>query len=209
MASTLEHSQWVSNSSLRTVDENGHNPRLRWTRSDVRDLVRLGKLPEGGWELLEGEIILKVGKHRPHVLTTHRIYGWLIGVFGFEYVQNQDPIRWGSISEPEPDVSVMSRTHDDYANEGEAPDAATDVLLAVEVTDSTVYQDRTLKAALYAQFGIPEYWMVDINKREIRVHRNPVNGVYQSTNDLAETATILPASAPAGTAAKLISGLLP
>lgn len=193
----------------RTTDANGHNPRKRWTRADTDDFVKLGKLPGGGWELLEGEIFFKVGKHRPHVITTHRIYGWLIGVFGFDHVQNQDPIRWGSFNEPEPDISVMLRTHDDYAREGEAPDASTDVLLVVEVTDSTVHQDKTVKPALYAMFGVPEYWMVDVNNRQIRIHRNPVNGTYQEIDDLAETETIVPIHAPSGTVPKCISDLLP
>jgi Uma2 family endonuclease len=209
MTTLLDKTELALSFPERTTDANGYNPRKRWTRADADDFVKLGKLPKGGWELLEGEIVFKEGKDRPHVITTHRIYGWFIGVFGFDHVQNQDPIRWGSFNEPEPDVSVMLRTHDDYACEGEAPDASTDVPLVVEVTDSTVHQDKIVKPTLYAMFGVPEYWMVDVNKRQIRVHRNPVNGTYQDIDDLAETQTIVPLHAPAGTAQKLICDLLP
>ena len=131
MVSTLELSRTVNATAPPTVDENGHNPRLRWTRSDVHDLVRLGKLPEGGWELLEGEIILKVGKNQPHVYVTQEIAEWLEGIYGRKHVTTESPIRSGVSNEPEPDIAVAKRPRREYLQEGDAPDAATDVLLAV------------------------------------------------------------------------------
>ena len=79
------------------------------------------------------------------------------------------------ISEPVPDLFVARGNETDYL---ERHPAASDILLVVEVSDSSLQSDRKKKAAIYARYGIPEYWIVNLTKRQIEVYREPANGVY-------------------------------
>jgi Uma2 family endonuclease len=88
----------------------------------------------------------------------------------------QDPIQLGENSEPQPDISVLRWRADRYAHAHPTP---ADVLLVVEVADSTVRRDRKSKLPLYARAGIPEAWLVNIPDRRVELHAEPVNGAYQ------------------------------
>ena len=81
-----------------------------------------------------------------------------------------------------------------YATRHPAPE---DVLLVVEVSDATLAFNRTRKARIYAESGIPEYWILNLIDRCVEVHCNPQNGAYQSVTVLAEDATVAPRAAPA------------
>lgn len=132
-------------------------------------------------ELLEGVIIAKMPQHQPHVRTLNRLSGWLMRQFGMEYIQVQNPIRIsfdeGELTEPEPDIAVLKRDRDTYTPYAPPPE---DVLLCVEIADSTLRTDKIIKAKLYARAEIVEYWIADTNARTIIVHREPNNGKYQS-----------------------------
>ena len=81
----------------------------------------------------------------------------------------QDPILL-SDSEPEPDITVLAPRDDFYASGKPGPN---DVLLLIEVSDTTLDFDRTEKAQLYAEEGIREYWIVNLTDRCIEIHRDP------------------------------------
>lgn len=89
----------------------------------------------------------------------------------------QNPIRLDESSEPEPDVVLLNRRSDFYAGGHPAPE---DVLLVVEVADTSAEYDRTVKTPLYAQAGIPEVWLVDLTEDAVEVYAEPVNGAYQA-----------------------------
>lgn len=132
------------------------------------------------YELIEGELILKVGKNDPHILALVRFRRWLREFLEEEFVLSETPIlvsaTESSTSEPEPDVVVLARSIFEIGTKPSSPD----ILLVVEISHSTLHFDLTRKAALYARAGIREYWVLDINARRIIVHREPRAGKYTS-----------------------------
>ena len=152
--------------------------RIRWTRQQCSTLAELGMIT-GRYELIDGEIISKMGQKRPHAIVILLVNAWLIKICRIEFIQSQLPIEVpgedNTYNEPEPDILVMKKAFTEL--EHETP-GAEDVLLAIEVSDSSLRFDRTHKAALYARAGIPEYWVIDINGRQIFVHRLPEPSGY-------------------------------
>ena len=71
-----------------------------------------------------------------------------------------------------------------------------DIQLVIEVSDSTLATDTTIKAALYARAGLPDYWVVDLKGRRIIVHREPMEGAYRSITIYAEDEPVAPLAAP-------------
>ena len=96
-------------------------------------------------------------------------------LFGRAVISIQNPIRLNDLSEPEPDVVVLSYREDGYA--AHMP-TAEDVLFLIEVSDSTLAYDRLVKRPLYARSGIPEYWLVNLIDNSIEVYRKPEEDYY-------------------------------
>jgi Uma2 family endonuclease len=182
------------------------NPdRKRWTREECRQLISLGILEPGRYELLEGDIVEKMGQNEPHVVVSKRVFLWLAGVFGGEYVRPAAPVAVSAINEPEPDAAVTQLSEDDYLRRGTP--RPEDLRLAVEVSDTTLRRDLGQKAALYAAAGVPEYWVIDINARQMHVHRDPTNDLYVTVFVLAEQDSVSPLAAPQ--AALQLASVLP
>jgi len=122
-----------------------------------------------------------MGQNRPHAYVITRITAWLIALFGEDFVQFQLPILLlgedNEMSEPEPDGAVLRQPAAAYRDE---TPSASEALLVVEVSDSTLRFDQNTKTALYSRSGIPEYWVIDITKREVFVYRKPAPSGYQS-----------------------------
>ena len=96
-------------------------------------------------------------------------------------------------SEPEPDIIVLKPEAAGYSAEQPGPN---DLALVVEVSDTTITFDLTIKASLYARAGIVDYWVVDLNARRLIVHRQPANGVYDSVIAYSESEMVSPLAAP-------------
>lgn len=169
-------------------------PRRKWTRSECQQLMDLGLLEEARFELIHGEIILKMTQHERHVFTCRQVQQALEAIFGTEYVRMAAPIAIADHEEPEPDAAVMTRTGRDYLRLGTPPPK--DVRLAVEVSDSTLRFDRTVKRGQYAAAGILEYWIVDINARALHVLRRPAGGDYADEQTLTDGDSLSPLAAP-------------
>ena len=173
--------------------------RKRFTRDECAFLVD-SQLLTGRYELIDGEIIFKMGQKRPHSLTLVLLNAWLIGLFGALAVQCQLPIdvaaEDNTINEPEPDLTVLAQPATAYAFANPGP---ADILLLVEVSDSTRTFDLTTKAKLYARAGIVEYWVADIQKRRFVVHCHPAPTGYAEVtafNEEADIATLIRPDAP-------------
>ena len=153
------------------------NP-FRWTRRHCRAAVDANILV-GRYELIEGEVILKMGQGPLHAYVITRLTVWLMTLFGADFVRFQLPMRLlgrdSETSEPEPDALVLARPASEFLRENPGAD---DALLVVEISDTTLSFDRNTKAALYARASIPEYWIVDISGRRIFVHRQPTSSGY-------------------------------
>jgi Uma2 family endonuclease len=121
-------------------------------------------------ELLEGWLVLKTKRYRPHTLMTGLVRRALEGLVpeGW-YVDSHEPITTAD-SEPEPDVVVIRGDPDDYPDFHPSPDA---VALVVEVADSTLRRDRTIKKRIYARAGIPVYWIANLIESRFEVYTDP------------------------------------
>lgn len=145
-------------------------------------------------ELVNGEVIDMPPIGSRHAATAAQLADLLSAAIGDRaMVRTQWPVRLSDDTEVQPDVSVV-RARDDYYRTRH-PDAA-DTLLLVEVSDSTLRYDREVKAALYARFGVPELWIVDLRDEQIHFHRSPADGKYT-----AVTSTRTPAAAAVGSLA--------
>jgi Uma2 family endonuclease len=96
-------------------------------------------------------------------------------------VRVQNPIRLDDFSEPQPDITLLRMRDDFYAQGHPTP---SDVLLVVEVADSSTEFDRVVKLPLYAEAMIPEFWLVNLPDEKIEVFSHPSNGAYQKSHEL-------------------------
>src|SRR5271165_5640141 len=128
-------------------------------------------------ELIDGDIIDMVPIGSGHSGHTN----WLITAFARAAVSGdvvltvQTPLRLDAYNEPQPDVMLLRPRTDHY--KARHPSTA-DVLLLVEVSDSSLAYDRDTKLALYAHFDVPEVWIVDIPGCALEVYRTPKDGAY-------------------------------
>ena len=95
----------------------------------------------------------------------------------------QSPLRLDRYNEPQPDVMLLRSRADDYR--ASHPNAV-DVLLLVEVSETSLGYDRGIKLALYAKFGVPEVWIIDLPGSAIEIYREPKEGAYVSRERLTD-----------------------
>jgi len=172
-------------------------PRKRWTREQCAPLEASGLFEKERLELVEGELISKMGKNRPHVNAFRLMLFWLAETFGKQFVDAEAPIDVSPVdnplSEPEPDLIVLNRECATFVSANPQPQ---DIHLVVEIADSTLTFDLTVKAALYARAGIVEYWVLDVTGRRLFCHRSPVSGRYGSVVVYNENESVAPLGAP-------------
>ena len=128
-------------------------------------------------ELIGGEVFDMTPIGSAHAGKTNRLNRLFAraAAEGLALVSVQSPLRLDPYNEPEPDVMLLKPRADDY--QGRHPGAA-DVLLLVEVSDTSLAYDRGMKLALYAKSGVPEVWIVDLRGAAIEVYREPVGDAY-------------------------------
>ncbi len=152
-------------------------PRHRLTVDDYYRMGETGVLaPDARTELINGEIIDMTPPGSRHSATVAFLADILTAVTGSSAIRwVQSPLRLNHSSEPQPDLMLLKRRDDFYAEENPGP---ADVILLVELSDSSLRYDRQIKGPLYASHGIPEYWLVDLAAHELQIHRQPRNGAY-------------------------------
>jgi Uma2 family endonuclease len=142
-------------------------------------MVEAGILSEADRvELIDGEVfeMSPIGKrHAACVGLLTRVLTLLLQHAALVWVQN--PIRLDNYSEPQPDLVVLKFRSDFYRNSLPMPE---DVLLVIEVSDTTLEYDRKVKVPLYARAGIPETWVVNLPEERIEVYADPADGEYQT-----------------------------
>lgn len=147
-------------------------------------------------ELVEGELIGKIGKKRPHVNSFTVLQAWLMQVFGWRFVNSEAPIdvapEDNPTNEPVPDVIVLRRDQSRFTSNPRPQD----LRLVVEIADSSLGFDLKVKAAPYARAGVPEYWVLDVTGRRLLVHRNPQGGTYADVAAFSEHENVSPLAAP-------------
>lgn len=159
--------------------ERPHRPaRHRLDVDDYYKMAETGILKRGQRvELIDGEIIdmNPIGSPRAAIAKRLNRAAAPAATDGMVLVSVQDPLRLDAYNEPEPDLMLLRPRDDDYR--ASHPSAA-DVLLLVEISDSSLAYDRGAKLALYARYGVPEVWIVDIFGVAVEVYRNPADDAY-------------------------------
>ncbi len=145
-------------------------------------------------ELINGEVVEMSPIGSLHASTVRRIAQLLHEKLGRAVlVGAQDPVQLDQYSEPEPDLSILKPRQDFYAQAHPKP---ADVLLIIEVADTSIEYDRSVKLPLYARAEIPETWLVDLNEQAIEVFSAPRNGQYQTSRQYRRGETIPSISLP-------------
>lgn len=173
-----------------------HTPARR--RLDVAAYYRMAEAeiltPNDHVELIGGDIVDMTPIGSAHAGKTNRLNRLFAraAADGLAIVSVQGPLRLDAWNEPMPDLMLLRPRNDDYQDRH--PDAA-DVLLLVELSDSSLSYDRGTKLPLYARFGVPEVWIVDLKGAAVEVYRQPDGGTCAVMERLT-SGTLAPALVP-------------
>ncbi len=167
--------------------------RRRFTRAEYRRMVDVGILrPEDRVELIRGEIVEMSPPGRRHIAYVNNLNQLLVlRLAGRAVVSVQNPVVVADDSEPQPDLAVLrARSYKEAEPDRE------DVLLLIEVAETSLRYDRSTKLRLYAETGIPEYWVVDCAAEAVEVHRGAAAHGYRQVTRIDRDGTVSPAAFP-------------
>lgn len=168
--------------------------RARLTIAQFHKMGETGILaPDSRLELIDGELIEMAPIGPRHMHTVNRLNHTLVSaVAGKAVVSVQNPVVLNEHSEACPDLTLLRRQPE---HEGRLP-TAQDVLLLIEVSDTTLQYDRTTKLRLYADHGVREVWIVDVAARVLEVYRDPADGAYRTRMQRTQDQSIAPVALP-------------
>jgi Uma2 family endonuclease len=183
--------------TTRIIDKQQYGVRTRrFTSNEFSRLVASGILPEDERvELLRGEIIpmAPIGsRHAACVNGLTLLFSPLLSARRV-LVAVQNPVHLDDYSEPQPDLVVARFRADLYAGNHPAPP---DILLLIEVADSSEEFDRTIKLPLYAQAGIIETWLINLNQNTVEAYRTPSLEGYRDMHTYLGEERLSPAALP-------------
>ncbi len=169
--------------------------RRLFTTDEYHVMLEAGILHEDDRvELIEGEILEMAPIGSFHVGGVNRLNALFTSLLGSRAVVSvQNPVVLDNYSEPEPDLVILRFRADYYASALPTP---SDVLLLVEVADSSLKFDRDVKAGLYARHGVPEVWLQDIEHSALLVHRNPSPEGYRDVRIFRRGEQVSPLELP-------------
>jgi Uma2 family endonuclease len=160
-----------------------------FTTEQYHQMASIGILGEYDHvELIEGEIVemSPIGPlHAAHVKRMIKLLTQQVEKDAI--VAAQDPVYLSDRSEPQPDLALLKPRSDFYASGHPRPE---DVFLLIEVADTTIETDRDLKVPLYASYGIPEVWLIDIQAQTVEVYRDPTPKGYKRSRICQKGQTI-------------------
>lgn len=182
---------------------------LLWTVDQFHYLGDLGMFEGRRAMLIDGVIVEDAPMNPPHAIAATKTEDAVRDAFGKRYhVRVAKPLVLGRSTDPEPDVAVLPGKPGDYTSH------PTTAVLVVEVSDSSLRYDTTVKVSLYAAGGIAEYWVLDVTGRQLLVFRDPRpdstashGHAYATQLALSPTDTVAPLAVPNVTVA--VADLLP
>jgi Uma2 family endonuclease len=159
-----------------TVDEYHHMAEAGILKEDERV------------ELIDGEVVYMSPIGVRHAACVKRLIALLTEHAGRSAIVGaQDPVQLSEYAEPQPDISLLKFCADYYAKQTPTP---VDILLLIEVSDTTLAFDRDLKVPLYAGSGVPEVWLVNLSENVVHVYRGPKGGAYTEARTLKRGDTL-------------------
>ncbi len=183
---------------------------FRRHRINVDEYYRMSEVgllaPDARVELIDGEVIDMAPIGSRHGAVVAALTKLLVNAVGDRATLiAQQPVRLDRRSEPQPDIALLKPRPDFYVSVHPGP---SDVLLLIEVSDTTLRYDREVKLPLYARHAIPEVWLIDLDGRQLQRSRQPAGAQYSDTTTLA-SGTIEPGLLPgAAIDLSVIFGLL-
>jgi Uma2 family endonuclease len=169
--------------------------RHRITVDEYHRMAEVGLLaPDARVELIEGEIIEMAPIGKDHTSVVDQLNRLFVRAVGDDaIVRIQGSVRLDRMSEPEPDLVLLRPRNDFYRSEFAT---GADMLLVIEVSDSTLRYERDVKVPLYARHGVPEAWIVDLQSDRLLVYGEPGTGEYQRQSIVAQPGPIAVAALP-------------
>jgi Uma2 family endonuclease len=153
--------------------------RKGWTVEEVYKAISAGVFDGQKFELIHGEIIDKMGQSPGHAFASQLFMQWLLQFVSALRLRIQQPLSLvgpdGVNSEPEPDMLVCDVPSNLLNHRHPLPQ---EVQILIEISSSSLPIDARVKRDLYARSGVVEYWIYDLNTKNLIVHRHPVEGVY-------------------------------
>ena len=162
------------------------------SRHEYDRLVALGIFEDERVELLRGMLVTMSPQRGPHAALVSWFTQRLTRLLDESYdVRSHSPFAASEDSEPEPDVSIARRPPGN-------PEHPSSVLLLIEVSESSIIKDRKLKAPIYGEARVPEYWIVDISTPQlvVHVHTRPTDDGYRHVETLRAGDTLRPSKLP-------------
>jgi Uma2 family endonuclease len=157
--------------SIPSVYPSSQGPQpYRWTIASYRHLRETGLFHDMKTMLIQGEILTMTMPSPPHDTALTLAFQFMLAncPIGY-YVRNQQGLDVGTRNDPGPDLAIVRGSARDYASQ-----TPTTAAMVVEVADSSLFLDTTTKAELYATAGIPDYWVIDLDGKQLLVFRDPV-----------------------------------
>ena len=141
-------------------------------------------------ELIEGEIIEMSPIGQRHAARVRRLINLLTRMLPETeaVIDAQDPVVLGDLSEPQPDLALLKPRPDFYAEEHPRP---SDILLLIEIAETSLAYDREVKIPLYARYGVPEVWIADLKGVAVEIYRQPTPEGYGSSERLRHLGSVL------------------
>jgi Uma2 family endonuclease len=169
--------------------------KRRFTADDYQRMGQAGILSEGDRvELIAGEVVTMTPIGPRHNAAVNRATRAMVTAVGDSaIVQVQGSIRLDLYDEPQPDLVLLRPRADYYASRLPGP---ADIFLVVEIAESSIDYDREVKARLYAESGIQEYWLVDLNENTVFCHSASEGGSYRSLQRYHRGRTLAPQALP-------------
>lgn len=171
--------------------------RKRFSRSEVEQMFDSGIFEGQRLELIDGDLIDKMGQNPPHASVIRRLAILLAQIFGMERILNRAPVDVAPADRernfPEPDLAILIENKPDFDSRHPF---GNELLLLVEVAQTSLDRDTSTKRDLYARAGVPEYWVVDLPGRQVIVHRAPSGGAYSQVSVFSGDEAIAPESQP-------------
>ncbi|CDM92912.1 Uma2 family endonuclease [Limnospira indica] len=151
---------------------------IKWSLDDYHHMIKTGLLVGRPVEFLAGEIVEMPPEGESHAFFSRAAGSYLTRILADRaLVSPAKPITLPNNSEPEPDIAIVAPLGREYLNHHPYPE---NIFWVIEYADSSLLKDKTVKYHIYAEAGIPEYWLVNLQTGELIIHREPRGREYGS-----------------------------